>query len=43
MVNDTVWYVAVSKANDYPAGEDDPLGTLAPEMMDAIMKIKYEL
>ncbi len=42
-VNGEVRYVAVSEAFNDPAGDDDPSATLAPAMMDAIMKIKDEL
>jgi 2-Cys peroxiredoxin 5 len=42
-VNGEVRYIAVSEAEDDPAGDDDPSATLAPAIMDAIMKIKDEL
>ncbi len=42
-VNGKVRYVAVSEADDDPAGDDDPSATLAQVIMDAIMKIKDEL
>lgn len=44
-VNGEVKYVAVSEAEDDPAGDDDPSATLAPAVMDAIliMKDKDEL
>ena len=41
-VNGEVRYVAVSEAFNDPAGDDDPSATLAPAIMDAIMKIKDE-
>jgi len=42
-VNGEVKYVAISEAEDDPAGDDDPSATLAPAMMNAILKIKDEL
>jgi peroxiredoxin len=42
-VNGEVRYVAISEAEDDPAGDDDPSATLAPAIMDAIMNIKDEL
>lgn len=42
-VNGEVKYVAVSEADDDPAGDDDPSATLAPAVLDAILKIKDEL
>jgi 2-Cys peroxiredoxin 5 len=42
-VNGEVRYVAVSEAEDDPAGDDDPSATLAPAIMEAITKIKDEL
>lgn len=39
-VNGEVKYVAVSEAEDDPAGDDNPSATLAGAMLDAIMKMK---
>mmetsp|Transcript_25526 Transcript_25526/g.54920 ORF Transcript_25526/g.54920 Transcript_25526/m.54920 type:complete len:104 (+) Transcript_25526:364-675(+) len=42
-VNGEVKYVAISEAEDDPAGDDDPSATLAPAMMKALLNIKDEL
>ena len=42
-VNGEVKYVAISEADDDPAGDDDPSATLAPAILEAITKIKDEL
>jgi len=42
-VNGEVKYVAVSEAENDPAGDDNPSATLAPAVLDAILKIKDEL
>ena len=42
-VNGEVKYVAISEAEGDPAGDDDPSATLAPAILDAILKIKDEL
>jgi len=38
-VNGTVRYVAVSEAEDDPAGDERPVATLAPSMLEAIIKM----
>lgn len=40
-VNGEVKYVAVSEAEDDPAGDDDPSATLAPAVLDAILKLGF--
>jgi len=42
-VNGEVKYVAVSEAEDDPAGDDDPSATLASAVLSAISNIKDEL
>ena len=42
-VNGEVKYVAISEADNDPAGDDNPEATLAPAIMDAILKVKDEL
>mmetsp|Transcript_33929 Transcript_33929/g.57610 ORF Transcript_33929/g.57610 Transcript_33929/m.57610 type:complete len:120 (-) Transcript_33929:274-633(-) len=42
-VNGEVKYVAISEAEDDPAGDDDPSATLAPAIMNAISKLNDEL
>lgn len=40
VVNGEVKYLAVSEKEDDPAGDDDPTTTLAPAMMDEILRLK---
>lgn len=42
-VNGDVKYVAVSEADDDPAGDDNPSATLAPAILEAILGINDEL
>lgn len=42
-VNGEVKYVAVSEAEDDPAGDENPEKTLAPAILDAIVGLKDEL
>jgi len=42
-VNGEVKYVAVSEAEDDPAGDGDPSATLPPAVMDGILKLNDEL
>lgn len=42
-VNGEVKYVAVSEAEDDPAGDDDPSATLADAVLHAILNTKDEL
>lgn len=42
-VNGEVKYVAISEGPDDPAGDDNPSATLAPAILDAILKVKDEL
>lgn len=42
-VNGEVKYVAISEGEDDPAGDEDPSATLAPAVMDAILKLNDEL
>jgi peroxiredoxin len=39
-VNGEVKYLAVSEKEDDPAGDDDPTITLAPAMMNEILKLR---
>lgn len=39
-VNGEVKYLSVSEAEDDPAGDNDPSATLAPAMMQEIMRLK---
>ena len=41
-VNGEVKYLAVSEKDDDPAGDDDPTITLAPAMMDEILRVRAE-
>jgi len=42
-VNGEVKYVAISESESDPAGDDNPEATLAPAILDAILKVKDEL
>eukprot|EP00970_Alexandrium_tamarense_P015119 scaffold4733_cov170-Alexandrium_tamarense.AAC.33 len=42
-LNGEVKYVAVSEAEDDPAGDENPEKTLAPAILDAIVGLKDEL
>ena len=41
-VNGEVKYVAISEAEDDPAGDDDPSATLAGQMMASILSLKKD-
>jgi peroxiredoxin len=42
-VDGEVKFVAISEAEDDPAGDDDPSATLAPAVLSAIVSMKDEL
>lgn len=41
-VNGEVKYVAISEAEDDPAGDENPSATLAPALMDAIVSLNKD-